>query len=161
VLETLEGLGRGNRALPHDARLRAREVDDRRGDAGQLAAVEDCGAAVADLLRNLVELPRVGAPAPTRSRTILALRTSSGTRTPIVSGLVPASQRKRCPGLGRISVKGPGRKARRARAGSSGTSSRSRSTLAAISAVGWFSSRPLRLYMARTGSGLCGAAARP
>ena len=53
---------------------------------------------------------------PTRRTTSSASGGRSGTRTPIVSGRVPVSQRNRRAGFGRISVYGPGSSARAATA---------------------------------------------
>ena len=127
--------------------VRSSTVD---GVPGQLAAVDDRGRAPRGARSGTSSSVRgsgppgrfalVAATAPTcverRSR---AGPVESGTRTPIVSGPSPVSQRKRRAGFGRTSVYGPGRSARAiapARPRSSGTHSSSTSTSAATSAVG-------------------------
>ena len=66
----------------------------------------------------------VATSAPARSSTSRAGPVSPGMRTPSVSGREPASQGKRRPGLGRISVYGPGRSARATRSGAPSSSGR-------------------------------------
>src|SRR5262249_9410704 len=52
-------LGQEAGALPEDTRLRPGEIDDRGRDAGQLARVDDRAARRADLVRNVLDAPRI------------------------------------------------------------------------------------------------------
>src|SRR6185437_12422665 len=60
--------GEGAGALPEDARLPAGEVDHRGRDAGKLASVDDRAAGGADLLRDVLDPPRIGAAREVRAR---------------------------------------------------------------------------------------------
>ncbi len=106
----------------------------------------------------------VAATAPTRARTSRTSPSSRGTRTPIVSGRSPVSQRKRRAGFGRMSVYGPGSSARAivsALPRSSGTASKRTSTSAASSAVGFASGSPLQPEETANRSLVVGVGAKP
>jgi hypothetical protein len=89
-----------NRPLTDDPGLGAGEVDDGRGGAGQLAAVDEGGRRVPELGRDVVE----AATAPAPARTASAAPATAGTRTPSVSARAPVSHGYRRAGFGTISV---------------------------------------------------------
>ena len=147
---------RGHRSLAQDARLGAGAVDHGRRRAGQLAGVEHRGDAGADLgraRRRAGSAPgrRPGSrswPRPRRrAEHGRGVADEHGTRTPIVSGRAPVSQRKRRrAGSGARACTAPGSSARAIRPlrpRSSGTHSKSSSRSRATSAIGLSGSRPL------------------
>ena len=129
-------LGR-HRALAQDARLVAGDVDDRGRHARAGRRRRERAVAERHVLRaGSGRARRAGSrssprrPAPARARASAASG-PSGTRRPIASGLLPASQGSRRAGFGATIVNGPGSTARRSasvRPRSSGTSASSAST---------------------------------
>ena len=121
-VEPLERLGGRTGALAQDPRLRAGEVDHRGRHARAARRRRRARRPLADLLRHVVEPPRVGPAVEVRARRgDRARRASSdrraaprqpGTRTPIVSGVDRSATGSAAPGSAARACSRPGSSAR-------------------------------------------------